>query len=297
MKEKHLLTLLSIEAAACVLFCILQRSVSGFFSTIVAFPFEQLGVGLRALSLSGGAGNAAAILFYVLLSLIPAGIWLILKKKQKAMPIDFTLFLLSVLLFVVLYYMINPGLMDFAVPGTGKWSLGSTFYSVLLGYLLIRALLKYRNAGAKKLQEGLWLLLGAVNIVLVYGIFDQELGSLLLNLETVQKGNTGITLSDALRAEYYNRFPGKKAPYCNERRSVSGRERENRREISQILYVDPDRHHRTGRWIQSAAAVFPEAALPDGLCGHGSRIFSGLCACSAAVCQIHPGNAAAEGGQ
>ena len=102
MKEKHLLTLLSIEAAACVLFCILQRSVSGFFSTIVAFPFEQLGEGLRALSLSGGAGNAAAILFYVLLSLIPAGIWLILKKKQKAMPIDFTLFLLSVLLFVVL---------------------------------------------------------------------------------------------------------------------------------------------------------------------------------------------------
>lgn len=55
MKEKHLLTLLSIEAAACVLFCILQRSVSGFFSTIVAFPFEQLGEGLRALSLSGGA--------------------------------------------------------------------------------------------------------------------------------------------------------------------------------------------------------------------------------------------------
>ena len=200
MKEKHLLTLLSIEAAACVLFCILQRSVSGFFSTIVAFPFEQLGEGLRALSLSGGAGNAAAILFYVLLSLIPAGIWLILKKKQKAMPIDFTLFLLSVLLFVVLYYMINPGLMGFAVPGTGKWSLGSTFYSVLLGYLLIRALLKYRNTGAKKLQEGLWLLLGAVNIVLVYGIFGQELGSLLLNLETVQKGNTGITLSDGFFA-------------------------------------------------------------------------------------------------
>ena len=90
MKEKHLLTLLSIEAAACVLFCILQRSVSGFFSTIVAFPFEQLGEGLRALSLSGGAGNAAAILFYVLLSLIPAGIWLILKKKIIIMLLIFS---------------------------------------------------------------------------------------------------------------------------------------------------------------------------------------------------------------
>ena len=189
MKEKHLLTVLSVEAAACVLFCILQRSVSGLFSTIVAFPFEQLGMGLRALSLSGMAGNGVAIIFYIILCLIPVGIWLLLKKKQKAMAIDFVLFLLSALLFVVLYYMINPGLMDFSVSGTGKWSLGSTLYSVLLGYLLIRALLKYRNAGVKKLQEGLWLLLGAVSIVLVYGIFGQELGQLLLNLESAQTGS------------------------------------------------------------------------------------------------------------
>ena len=32
MKERHLFTLLSVEAAACVLFCILQRSLSGLFS-------------------------------------------------------------------------------------------------------------------------------------------------------------------------------------------------------------------------------------------------------------------------
>ena len=30
----------------------------------------------------------------------------------------------------------------------------------------------------------------------MYGIFGQELGGLLQNLETVQKGNTGIELSD-----------------------------------------------------------------------------------------------------
>ena len=43
MKERHLFTLLSVEAAACVLFCILQRSLSGLFSTLIAFPFEQIG--------------------------------------------------------------------------------------------------------------------------------------------------------------------------------------------------------------------------------------------------------------
>ena len=35
-----------------------------------------------------------------------------------------------------------------------------------------------------------------MSVVLVYGIFGQELGGLLQNLETVQKGNTGIELSD-----------------------------------------------------------------------------------------------------
>lgn len=194
MKEKHLFTLLSVEAAACVLFCILQRSASALFTTIAAFPFEQMGVGLRILSLSGAVGNGAAILLYLVISLIPAIVWFLLKWKKKSEPIDFLLFLLSVFLFILMYYMINPGLLNSGVPGTGKWSLGSTFYSVLLGYLLIRALLHYENAGTGQLQKGLWLLLGTVNIILVYGIFGQELGRLLQSLEAVQKGNTGVQL-------------------------------------------------------------------------------------------------------
>ena len=196
MKERHLFTLLSVEAAACVLFCILQHSLSGLFSTLIAFPFEQIGAGLRVLSLSGAVGNVIAIILYMLLGLIPAGIWGFLHWRKKSEPLDFMLLIISVLLFVTLYYMINPGLLSIGVPGTGKWSLGSTFYSVLLGYLLIRILLHYKNAGTEKLQKGLWFLLGTVNVVLVYGIFGQELGGLLQNLETVQKGNTGIELSD-----------------------------------------------------------------------------------------------------
>ena len=77
-----------------------------------------------------------------------------------------------------------------------KWSLGSTFYSVLLGYLLIRILLHYKNAGTEKLQKGFWFLLGAVSVVLVYGIFGQELGGLLPESGNSTEGNTGIELSD-----------------------------------------------------------------------------------------------------
>ena len=121
MKERHLFTLLSVEAAACVLFCILQRSLSGLFSTLIAFPFEQIGAGLRVLSLSGAVGNVVAIILYMLLGLIPAGIWGFLHWRKKSEPLDIMLLVISALLFVTLYYMINPGLLSTGVPGTGKW--------------------------------------------------------------------------------------------------------------------------------------------------------------------------------
>ena len=120
MKERHLFTLLSVEAAACVLFCILQRSLSGLFSTLIAFPFEQIGAGLRVLSLSGAVGNVVAIILYMLLGLIPAGIWGFLHWRKKSESLDFMLLVISALLFVTLYYMINPGLLSTGVPGPGN---------------------------------------------------------------------------------------------------------------------------------------------------------------------------------
>lgn len=102
MKERHLFTLLSVEAAACVLFCILQRSLSGLFSTLIAFPFEQIGAGLRVLSLSGAVGNVVAIILYILLGLIPAGIWGFLHWRRNQNP-WISCFWLSALFFLQPY--------------------------------------------------------------------------------------------------------------------------------------------------------------------------------------------------
>ncbi len=41
------------------------------YSYLITFPFEQLGMGLRKLSLSGSAGNTAAIIAYILICLVP----------------------------------------------------------------------------------------------------------------------------------------------------------------------------------------------------------------------------------
>ena len=180
MKQNVMKCILAAEAAACVAFCFLRMGFSWLFSGIAAFPFEQAGWGLRKLSLSGEAGNAAAVILYGIFSLIPALVWLFLKKQRRELRVDLVLPGLSVLLFIVNYYMINPSLLPSRVPGTGKWVLGCTFYSVLFGYLVIRTLEVYREVDAGKLQRGLKGLLWFLNMVFVYAICRQCLEDTLL---------------------------------------------------------------------------------------------------------------------
>ena len=82
------------------LFCILQRSLSGLFSTLIAFPFEQIRAGLLGLwSLSGAVGNVVAIILYMLLGFIP-GIWGFLHWRKKSEPPGYHASWLSALFFL-----------------------------------------------------------------------------------------------------------------------------------------------------------------------------------------------------
>lgn len=190
MKKKGMICILAAEAIVCVCFSLLQMNFSGVFSSLAAFPFEQTGYVLRYLSLSGTYGNAAAVFLYMALSLIPCFVWLIIKKKGRLLGIDHALPGISILLFIVNYYMINPGLFISGIPGTGKWMLGCTFYSVFTGYLVIRVLMACRRAEPWKLQEVLQGLLWFLNMVFVYIIFGQSLGSLLSSVRDLQSGSS-----------------------------------------------------------------------------------------------------------
>lgn len=192
MKKKLYCGLLIAEAIFCILFQALHMNFSGSFSSIAAFPFEQIGMGIRVLSLSGVVGNLIAIVLYVTISLLPCLAYLILRKKEKACKIDWMLPALSILLLIVNYYMINPGLLKENVPGTGKWMLGSGVYAVLTGYLILRFVQKSASASVKKLQKNILLLLGCSNFVFVYAVFGQEFGKLVTAILEVQSANTGF---------------------------------------------------------------------------------------------------------
>ncbi len=193
MKRKLYTSLLAAEAVACVVLCLVQASFGNAFSTIMAFPFEQIGLGLRALSLWGWLGNILAVVLYLGLSLLP--IAALVRKRRKLEKEDWLLGLLSVLLFVVLYAMVNPGMISLKAKGlsqaVGKGALGLLVYSVLCGYSILRMLRLFRAGGTEKLLGYLSVMLMLMGALFVYAAFGACFGAMLDSLNALKAGNVG----------------------------------------------------------------------------------------------------------
>lgn len=197
MKRSIFLIILVIEAVLCIVLNIMKAAFPGGLPAVMAFPFEQIGLLLRSLSLSGGMGNAAAIIVYTAVSLIPAAILLVLmKKKQKLFFEDVLLILLSVVLFVVLYLMINPGIIgSFFGKAMGlaasKAILGSTVYSIISGYLVLKILRLFFDSDTAKLQKYMSVLLCLLNVFFIYISFGFYFSTFLNSIASLRSGNTG----------------------------------------------------------------------------------------------------------
>ncbi|MCL1890746.1 MAG: hypothetical protein FWG00_01785 [Coriobacteriia bacterium] len=186
--------ILGIEAAVCIAFSATQRSLPDALAAATAFPFEQIGMGLRSLSLVSGAGNALALAIYIALGLIPIVALFILKTKRKLRPEDTLLVLLSLVLLVVLYYMINPGLtytLPVAMLGevVGKALMGGIVYSILCGYLILCLARLLLHNKPNKLIGYMILMLGLLGAYCVYMVCGACLNSLVENMTTLRSGN------------------------------------------------------------------------------------------------------------
>lgn len=198
MKHKKMFCIFFLEAAVCILFGLLHIRFSGIFSMVAAVPFEQIGYGLRILSLSGPVGNAAAVILYILLSLIPFFIYCLLRIKGRDNRVDLLLAGLSILLFFVLYYMVNPGLLQMSVPESAKWMPGAVFDSALFGYLILRALRVYISADVRRLQQGLLRLLWVLNMIFVYAVCGKCFGELLSSVQALRSMGQGMEMGMGL---------------------------------------------------------------------------------------------------
>lgn len=196
MKHKPFYILLSCEAILCMMLYLAREALPQVFTTVIAFPFEQIGILLRLLSLSGSLGNAVSIVVYAALCLIPALVLLLLRKKRKLCTEDALLAVSSAVLFAVIYFMINPGFLGENMgssmgQGIVKAFLGAIVYSVIFGYILIRILRLFFSADTSRLQKYLMILLYIVNILIVLIIFGVKFSDLLDSFKQLQAGNKG----------------------------------------------------------------------------------------------------------
>ncbi|AUS97071.1 hypothetical protein CDQ84_11015 [Clostridium thermosuccinogenes] len=196
MKHKKLCVFLACEAVLCILLHSAREILPRAFTAVMAFPFEQIGLGLRALSLSGDTGNIISIVLYTTLCLIPVGILYSLKRVRRLYPEDALLAVLSIVLFAVVYMMINPGLLgpyfgDAAGQSVTKAVLGGMVYSVLIGYAVLRILRLFFHADTGRLQKYLEILLCALNALFVYLAFGAYFSSLMDSFDALRSRNTG----------------------------------------------------------------------------------------------------------
>lgn len=157
MKKEKLFWLLTVAAALVLAFA---PKVGGGVFGLLALPFAALGWCLRTLSLSGNVGNAIALGIYALICTLPLWFWWRSERRTE----DWLLVLLSGVLALVLYYMVNPDLRGamlqnevgdavcasavwstLAAWGTlkllysGAWDLEKNIYRALRSFLLLCA--------------------------------------------------------------------------------------------------------------------------------------------------------------
>lgn len=196
MKNKALSILLLVTAVMSTILVILRLSFAGIFGSIVCFPFEQIGVLLRILSLKGGIQNIFAIVFYTILSITPLMVFLQKLKKKSIKIEDYILMLLSFLLFYVLYMMVNPGL----IPVQGALGMGSTIaksllcgtvYSLIVTYLVLKAIRVFFESQTTTLYRFMILLLSITAILFTISIFGSGLNEAIAQIEAIRSANTG----------------------------------------------------------------------------------------------------------
>lgn len=219
MERKKLLILLGCEAALCVFLSLAGAFIAESFGWAFAFPFKQIGLSLRALSLLSDAGNAAAVAIYFLLCLLPMLSLPLLRRKRRLAPEDALLALLSPLLFWVLYLAVNPALIgeSSVFPEMSAWGLtllGGAVYSLLLTYGVLRILRLFFTAGKARLIKHLGTALKATAAIftfLIFGVFFSELTRPLLDADAgLIQGDDALFLN---RTFLFLRFLVSALPY------------------------------------------------------------------------------------
>lgn len=156
----------------------------------IAAPVNALGQALRGLSLSGTGGNAAAWAITLVVSLLPLIPFLLLRRKRKAVE-DWVLLLLIPQIFALLYYAVNPTLIDsMAAPFLPVGQLG-VILATAVTWLVLAFLRALAEAPGERLAAAVGVLLTGCALLLAFGAGANQAAAWRSAADSVRSGNTG----------------------------------------------------------------------------------------------------------
>lgn len=204
MNRKRLNIFLIAEGVVCLIAFFLMKNNTIGYNQIVTFPFVQIGHLIRSMSLHSSFMNILAWAVYIVFCAVPLIILGIRIYKKKHTPLDILLAVVSVLMFICMYYMINPGLADGVLAPAGlniSWQLGfpSTIYIILVGYVIMRLINRFQAGEIARLLGDLNAMLIVFAAVLVFVMAFAMPFEIVKEIKTIEDANTmegiGFTLT------------------------------------------------------------------------------------------------------
>lgn len=166
MKHKALMIMLVCEAVLLFILVLLTNRFPGFFSSMMAFPFEQIAIGIKALSQTGRVGNGMAAALWVGISLLPLIPALRYRQNKTAVMEKISLYSLSCVLLLALYGMINPHVFCSFIPeaegeylAVVKAIIGVSVWSVIILCVVLRIIRMFRLSDKVSLLRYLRMIL------------------------------------------------------------------------------------------------------------------------------------------
>ena len=171
MKNKKYLLILFLEAVGIIgITRGMDVKPEGIFD-LLSFPLTAIADELGSLSLSGSIGNAFAVIIYALICFVPTFVLLFRVKKNTFRKSDSLLVLMSAVLFAVEYLLINPSEMGIhAYNDFSASTVAFSFWSLLVGYLVLKFADTLKNAEGKKAEKLLSIVMKIIGAVFVFAL-------------------------------------------------------------------------------------------------------------------------------
>ena len=187
MKRKPFIILMGAVFTALMALVLFVDGLPAVFSSVMAFPFEQVGAALRALALTGNIGNGFALALYIALSFLPILSVLRHRGEKEYLGENIALCCMSIAVFITLFGMVNPSKLLSAFPYFSaealpvvKGIMGCMVWSFIILWLILRLVRLFRGGDTNKLLCYLRVALHALCILFV-AVIAISCGSTLLD--------------------------------------------------------------------------------------------------------------------